>query len=264
MAIFLPIVLMKKKQLYVIDKIFHNAIYFCAIALVVMNIIAIMNFILFERLPALGYAGSLVRFGSFWDDPNGFGFFASFFTLYFFLERKYLLSSALFLCLLFTVSFSSYLVFLIGVMLLSFKKIIVMGLFLVGMLSFSFAAYIFSDQILALYELKSGSIDAHLAYSSTFSYLPLLNSPLPFDESWAKMLFFSYFPGSVFVFILVLISFFSYVLREGVNIYELFIILFSIGNFLIPYVYSFPVNLIFCVYLALYLRLKKRRGHYFE
>lgn len=42
---------------------------------IVYSAIQIASYLAVGRLPALGHAGSLVRFGGGWDDPNGFGIF---------------------------------------------------------------------------------------------------------------------------------------------------------------------------------------------
>jgi hypothetical protein len=67
LVLVLPV---KNIDLRTIDKYFKALFYFAVIS----DFIEVSLFLLFGRLPALGWGGTLsVRFGGFLDDPNGFG-----------------------------------------------------------------------------------------------------------------------------------------------------------------------------------------------
>lgn len=83
--------------------------YFIYVAIIV-EVYQLINYFAFGRLPALGYPNSLsVRFGSIWDDPNGFALIIPFLIPFviksnYGLVKKSLLVFALLITLLFTQS----------------------------------------------------------------------------------------------------------------------------------------------------------------
>ncbi len=75
---FIPIVMLLFANKINIEILFKSLKWFLYLALFV-NLIQVLLFFIFGRLPALAYEGSIsVRFGSIWDDPNGFSIFLSF------------------------------------------------------------------------------------------------------------------------------------------------------------------------------------------
>jgi len=253
LLVFFSVYFISKPKMMEFQNSLMKSFGYIAILLILMNIIVIINFLLYGRLPALAYAGSLVRFGSFWDDPNGFGMFSSFLFIFFLVQKKYFLSLLTLINIALTVSFSSYAVLAFGMILVSFKIKRVMFFTIFGLILFSFLAYTFYDFLMTIYQLKSGSIEAH-AFEVIFGLVPLINGSIMTSESWLITMTSSYFPGSL-LFIIVLVSFFfRFIYNRNINFYELYIILFSIGNLFIPYIYTFPNDIIFFIALAISLR----------
>ena len=88
-----------------------------------------------------------------------------------------------------------------------------------------------------------------------FTPLPLWNSPLQYHESWILSFFYNYFPFSLIVegllFVLAVKLFFA---REKTFL-GFYILIFIVGSFAIPFLYVFPLNFIFILFLYIHLRL---------
>lgn len=89
--ILFPLIFLSVDEKIEISKFYDNYFLPVSYAVIVTNAIVIFNFYIFGRLPALGYEGSLVRFGGLWDDPNGFGFFSNFLCFISLNKRKWLI-----------------------------------------------------------------------------------------------------------------------------------------------------------------------------
>jgi hypothetical protein len=240
---------------------FNRLLTIAAIVLFTSNAIAIGNYYLFGRLPALGYEGGLVRFGGFWDDPNGFGIVCVFFLYYFANKKRYILSAIAIVCLLFTASFTAYLLLVASITYWVFttytrynKKWLILGIAIVS--AVGAVLYSYWDMIWDLYELKSESINQHLEKKMIFNFLPLQNSPIQFSENWYESSFYNYFPFSIIIhlaFLLLLLSLFRNSVQRD---YKFFLFLFVISSFFFSMLYTFPLNFIFMVLLIDYLKPK--------
>ena len=199
----------------------ERCIYFMTYFITLSNLIVITSYFVFHRLPALAYDGGLVRFAGFLDDPNGVGMLCSFLSIYLFYNKKYLLF-----------------------FIISLKLILFGALF--GFFNIDYLYYI--------YEQKIGSINAHIEMD--FHILSGIYKPLVMHESWLLSCIFEYFPVSiVFIFILANITTcFFMSLKNGLDFISMYILMFVAGNLFIPYVYTFPNNFLFFIFLAVYFR----------
>jgi len=106
----IPVYIFKFKDIS-IEKLNRYIMFFIYLS-VISELIQVVLFVSFDRLPALAYKDSImVRFGSIWDDPNGFAFmliFSIVFIVYKKLKvpKKCMLVLLLFIMLLLTQSFT--------------------------------------------------------------------------------------------------------------------------------------------------------------
>lgn len=247
---------------FVIDDLVINwdkVIRLTAISLFLSNLAAMYNFVFTGRLPALGYEGGLVRFGGFWDDPNGYGFICVFFLFYFLIKRRYFLVFLTFVSILFTFSFTAYIMLCFSTVFWlheRFKSInykVILGIVLFIVLIIVVVLYNY-DYISDLMTSKSGSLDQHLSNSLVFNLYPLANTSIQFSETWYLSFFYNYFPVSVPALAgccyLLYRSF-----KKGVPVmvrFYLFIYLFYC--LFLPMYYVFPLNFIFIVLLIFSLK----------
>ena len=226
---------------------YRKIITWSAVILFLSNGIAVGNYYLTGRLPALGYEGGLVRFGGFWDDPNGFGIVCVFYFYYFITNKKYLLSLIALASIVLTFSFTAYFLLIasIGYWVFSNYRIINKKWAIIGAIIISSIIFIglyFFDLIMSLYEVKSESVTEHLTKNMVFSIIPLQNS------------FYNYFPVSILIhgaFLLLFISLFKTSDNKDLKFY---FFLFITSSFFFSMLYTFPLNLIFIFLLVDYLK----------
>lgn len=248
--IMLPILFLDKCSLFLFKKSFEEIIDFIMIYFILTNIYVIFNFLVFNRLPAQAYPGTLmIRFAGLWDMPNAFGFFNSF-LLYISLLKKYRIRSIfLFINVILTLSFSSIFVLLLVFSIYLYRKrrllfaIIFISPFIVLLLIYYF------DFLYNIFKLKEGSIMVHLQYFETYPFLSILNGYIAFNESFIQSFLYNYFPFSMFLLIIFLYIGFSNI----DSIYGIYIILFVFANIIIPQIYIFPVNVFFVIFLYILL-----------
>lgn len=237
--------------------------------LVIFNFIVIFNFFVFGRLPALAYSNSLlVRFGSFWDDPNGFGMVCVFLFFIHFQRREHLLSFCLLICIVLTISFSAYLLLTIGFLYWLFDTIYRLRISwlivcTVGFSLLSSLIAIYWPFFFQFYKLKSGSIAAHSTFSHTLTFSSLLNEDLIFHETWFYSFLINYSPFSILAVLVILFWLIMHFLGQQKDFYSFYIFIFLVGCFFLPFFYTFPLNFFFALFLILYLkgiRLEFRRG----
>lgn len=230
-----------------------------ALILYFFNAIAVFNFLVYKRLPALGYNGGLVRFGSFWDDPNSYGFFCVFFSIYFFDRKQKLLFLFSIINLLLTFSFSAYLLFILSILYcsnLSFMKIKKKwaNLIVFVILFFITIFYFYYDLIISLYSEKKYSIDEHLHSNLVFNFFPFQNSFFQFSENWYRSFFFNYFPISIIILFLIFYLFIKLFVSQFNFYKKYFLILSFCSFFFIPFLYSFPLNFLFLFLLIDFIK----------
>ena len=170
LAALVLVIPLKSTDLQALDK-YLKAVFFFA---VISDVIEVSLFLLFGRLPALGWRGSLsVRFGGFLDDPNGFAailYLLMGWVFYRFSgKRRFFMEFALVICLLLTQSltaigfFGALLLVVMGWGLIK-KPLFMFWIFvgcavLVGLLEATHALEI----IFVMIAMKSGSASDHLS-----------------------------------------------------------------------------------------------------
>lgn len=254
---------------------------------IVFEIYQLINYMAFDRLPALGYYNSYtVRFGSIWDDPNSFALLIPFMIAFISTGtygrfQKIILISLLLIMLLLTQSltglFSVIVSFPIGIIILFLfdnrkkylKSLLNVSLFY-GFIVF--LLWVFMDQLNILKTLfteKQTSINSHLSgfdYLSSVgvrAYLGFNLSPLgKYAESGYVNLMLNF--GIVFLIIYILIGLFT-IIRLAIfikNNYEktnihlfyavfYFVLSFYIGMINLPIDTVFPLNLLLAVCIVL-------------
>lgn len=162
-------------------KIINRCIEIFIYLAIIVEVYQLINYFLFGRLPALGYPNSIsVRFGSIWDDPNGFALIIPF-LIPFVIKSKFgfVKKSLLVLSLLATLVFAQSItgVFtlvcssMIGLLVLylydnrlrwlQYSAHIVFGLFMLLLIyQFAVAPSTFWKEYM---ELKQGSFEGHAA-----------------------------------------------------------------------------------------------------
>jgi hypothetical protein len=170
LAALVLVIPLKGIDLQALDK-YLKAIFFFA---VISDVIEVSLFLLFGRLPALGWSGSLsVRFGGFLDDPNGFAailYLLMGWVFYRFSGKvRFFMEFALVICLLLTQSltaigfFGALLVVVLGWRVVK-KPLFIFWIFagcavVVGLLEVTHALEI----IFLLIAMKAGSANDHLS-----------------------------------------------------------------------------------------------------
>lgn len=167
-------------------KYFRILIVFGCTYHIIYSAIQVAAFVLYRRLPALGYPGGLVRFGGGWDDPNGFGAYLVLPILFllsdaFFSKKiRFLLTPALFALLALTVSLSAAAA-MIGALLCYtvLKRKWVLLIITASLLATLLSIPLVHELLLFAYQHKKQSMDAHLDTMSLTGYL-LHATPLEF------------------------------------------------------------------------------------
>lgn len=238
---------------------YHKLITWSAIILYISNGIAVGNYYLNGRLPALGYEGGLVRFGGFWDDPNAFGIICVFYFYYFINRKKYLLTLSAVACILLTFSFTAYFLLIASIGYWVFKtyrviskKWLITGVVIVLLIS-AVGLYFF-EPLMALYEIKSESVNEHLTQNLIFNFVPLQNSSLQFSENWYESSFYNYFPVSILIHAGFLVLFISLFKNSSNKDLKFYFFLFVTSTFFFSMLYTFPLNFIFIFLLTDYLK----------
>ena len=232
----------------------ERCIYFITYFIPLSNFIVITSYYVFNRLPALAYNGGLIRFAGFLDDPNGVGMLCSFLSIYLFYNKKYLLFFIITLNLLLTISFSSYIIFFVFIIVISISNNSFKLLLLILILFGALFGFLNIGYLYYIYEQKSGSINAHMGIN--LYILSNIYRPLVMHESWLLSCIFEYFPISIiFIFILANVATRFFIsLKNGLDFISMYIVMFATGNLFIPYVYTFPNNFLFFIFLAVYFR----------
>ncbi|MFQ1933233.1 hypothetical protein ACK350_07150 [Aeromonas veronii] len=266
----------EKDKLNSILKHFHSLFLISFFVLFVVNCIQVVLFISLGRLPALAWKGSLsVRFGSIFDDPNGFAIILSLFSfLYFGLKRfitKFIFVLMFLFCLLSTQSLTGVASVFISFMVVLFYRgfvlrerssfnsfVLLSFLMLTSTVVVGVWFYSYVENFLLI---KSGSIAEH-AKSTLFMdgmtfYDYFIGEPLgPVAESTYLNMLANF--GLFFLFLYVLMI--LYVIRQGLkslaqagsmiekNIYSslvCFVLCVSLSGVNLPMMSVFPVNYLF-------------------
>ena len=250
-----------QKIVYEIDKLLIIA----AWILIFSNLYIYINYILFDRLPAHAYVGTLVRFGGLWDDPNGFSFFCVF--LFFILWRKknFITCFGLLINIVFAFSFASYLLFIFSFFYwviidrFKIKGIHVLAIIFIITIIILFFLFVITPENIyyfkGIYEAKKGSIEVHKKLLNlNFYFIPLTNEGVQFSETWMLSFFFNYFPISPIAIFGLFHLLFKQIFTRDKSYIIYYITIFIIGMFFLPLLYVFPINFIFILLLILYIK----------
>jgi hypothetical protein len=198
-----------------------------------------------------------------WDDPNGFGFFcAAIFPFAYDLGDKKLILG-LILSIVITMSLSYYLAFFFILFLLLFRRKGFVDLSLLRFIFVFFAIVIFFsiiywDEILLLYEFKSGSIDEHADLTKAkIGILDIFERQMFFHETWYLSFFINLFPISLLILFGLFFYFVNNLFVLPKNIFQYYILAFLVGNLFIPLFIVYPLNLIFFLFVAVELKTKE-------
>lgn len=271
---------------HVNGKIISNIIHFFLYLSIVFDAFQVIMYKFFDRLPALAYENSInVRFGSLWDDPNGFALMLGFLLPFYWTSKhtkkaKYLVGALIIIMLLLTQSLTG-LASVVGsiilgsaMILISQKKIrklstLLMAIFgVAGIGYYLFTRYIFNmDWVQLFLAEKQDSISLHLNYASqvTISDVLTLVSLEPvgkFSESGFINIIINF--GSLFLIIYIISGLIALgrllkTIRDHndaryISIYYgafFFMIAFFIGMTNIPYDAVYPINLIYVICLII-------------
>lgn len=248
-----PLLFLSKYSLNILFKVYVNILLYFALFLIISNIIVILNYLIFDRLPAQAYAGTLmIRFAGLYDMPNGFGMLNVFLFYYFIFKGNKTISFFLFINIIFTLSGSTLLVFFIIGFIYNIHKIKFFTMFMISIPIIFSIGYYYQDILLTLYKLKLGSWQAHFDMLKDLVFFPILHGGLIFNESFVVSFFLNYFPVSIFIILLIIYI----AIRNKNNIFGLYIIVFFIASMFISQIYIFPNNILFIINLIFLLRKK--------
>ena len=254
---------------------------------ILYSFIQILMYLIFDRLPALAYAGALVRFGGAWDDPNAF-------ALYLILPIGYLICrilqddlskigyvkhyALLIICLLLeilTFSFSGYLCLalaMIFIIVRYYKSNLLWINVFVAVLILSVAGLLIYDKIFNLIIEKSESLGEHLEQMLLKVTADNFVLGLFFGDSVYNTMesyYAAIFSGYGILYFLLVICLEIYLFYISYTVYKknhdnilyflayVFINIFNICQFALPYALIFPVNYIY--WLLIFFVLKEYR-----
>lgn len=250
-----------------------------------VNFLQVILFFKFGRLPALAYPGSiLVRFGSLWDDPNGFSIMLAFLIPFTWILYKgkliLLLTITLFLCLLATQSLTgivSFIIAILGTQLLliiaTSKKKYYISFTIIMLVTMVISTIIFqiyhsNDAVGIFIEAKSGSIEAHrsgaIEMINTASVLNILGlSPIGIHSEfgWLNILynlglFYTLiYVGIIANAILTFLISFKQEKNTGKRAFQygamVFLLSFTFALFNLPLEAVFPINYLIAILLVI-------------
>lgn len=268
-----------------IQPVYRTITIFLVVSIII-EAVQILLFLSLDRLPALAYRNTIfVRFGSIWDDPNGFALMISFFIPWVvFIKRrlpvKLLLAFGLLLMLILTQSFTGlaavFVCLWVGIWLLAVVKTVPVRIpiyvtIAYGILFCLFFAIVVPSQIYQFFMIhKAQSIKDHL---SIFWYLKNiqvdrilgLNPAGMYGESGYINIMLNF--GILFLVIYLLIGIIAvrrllwmiryFYGKSGVGLFYgafFFLIAFYLGMLNLPLDTIFPLNLIqvICIMLPLF------------
>lgn len=223
--------------------------------MVLANAIVLGNYLLTGRLPALAYGGLTNRYGTFWDDPNAAGFLFAVFCVWFLWRQKYWLCLLALLNVLLAQSLTAFGVLVAGLIFIYLHRFVNYLAWLVVLLAVTALLVSLNlEAVIFLYEMKKGSIMAHLNFYFPASDLLPFSHPVLFHETWYYSFLWNYFPFSALVLAIIFFFFLKLLLAKQKDFTSLFLFSFFTGSLLLPYLYSFPLNVIFFIMLFLYLK----------
>jgi hypothetical protein len=252
--ILLPLVFLQINNKLFTQENLKNVINWFTWISILSNIIVIFNYFVFDILPFHSFRGTaLIRFGGFWDDPNGFSIINCFFLFNAFAQRNLKTAILLIINIILAISFTGYLLLftIIGYFMFRNPKMLILGilflLFLAGV------AYANIETIQSILELKKGSLEAHANTEFNFVLFPLLQ-PLIFHETWYLSFNINYAPFSYLATSIIFIQLIKFYFIDSFTIQKSFFIIFFIASFFLPVLYIFPLNFILLFFGILFMK----------
>lgn len=273
----IPIIFHTYKRTGVNGNALAKFISFCIYLAIIVNFIQVALAVTIGRMPALAYPRTIsIRFGSFLDDPNGFGILLALFigfSIYYYTGiRKIIILAALISSLLLTQSLTAIFVVPISALICfmmfikrEFKRF--MKLFIV--INFFLAALTvkYFDIIKFYWSIKQGSVVGHGQSVATFLSLNFLNllgvTPVNFLGESGYINMMGNF-GVFYVFVFFLLGIFAIIkifnLLTNCTVVTNKAILFGILFFLVavyiglinlPFENIFPINAIFYILIGI-------------
>lgn len=251
----------------------------------IYSLVQMFLYVVFDRLPALGYESSLVRFGGGWDDPNAFAVYLVipyvFAALDLFNRKekpvkkipKYLIIISIIFLEIMTFSFMGYFCFLVATIFIAvrfFRKN--QMFFLVCAALTLLTGLLLLDKIIDVFILKSESIAIHLSHlllsfggENKLVGFFFGNSEFVINENFYNMIMcnFGIIPLCLIFGLCVSFVYISYkVYKENPNndinyIMFIFITIISVCQIGLPYLNIFPINFIY--FLSVFWMLNKYR-----
>lgn len=256
---------------------------------IIYSALQLLLFYFTGRLPALGYAGGLVRFGGGWDDPNAFSIYLVLpisYILNLLLQNKYRIKQKFKLYLLFiicilldvlTFSFCGYACLFIALSCIFFKykkKVNVWIIAFLGIVSLIVLFLLMYDTFISIFTAKFGSLSIHINElkleignnDSVFGFI-FGNDKYEFSENYYKIVLFNYGIIHFIIDILLKLSFvyisYKNIIRNKKNIVLycafIFILIFTIGQLALPLAIIFPINYFYWIFA--FIELKEYREH---
>ena len=256
-----------------VDKTFEIFVYIA----IVYELIQVGLFFLTKRLPALAYDTGVitdVRFGSVWDDPNGFGIFLAFLIPYSYMKfkgiKKIIITLILIGMLGLTWSLTAFLavaaISVLGIIVSILKdtkrNIVIYIITIAAIIIGFFAALIKIDSIVTLFENKMGSITEHLESFrfndfTVYQFIGIIPKTIDFESGGVRLLYI----GGILHFIL----FYGLSITSLVRLRILarkssysrlylamfwFIIAFLVAGVNLPLMYNFAIYGIYCLFIG--------------
>jgi len=292
----IPIVMLLFANKMNIEILFKSLKWFLYLALFV-NMIQMSLFFIFARLPALAYENSIaVRFGSIWDDPNGFAIFLSFLipfgliatngfskikriVIILFLLISLIATQSLtgIVGVLMTLIFGNTLLLLLSnrTKYANFIIKIIFMLITIGFILYNVDyIYNFIEQFMLM---KQGSIEAHGKMFDVFEYLSFSvligvePTGILSESGWFNIIFnfgILYTITYLFLTIRAIIIYANIMLKRQNSNEELaiatgaffFLICVTISSFNLPIAIMFPINLLMVLFISIshFINLPKK------
>ena len=270
----IPKILYDRTNLIEITQRFIQVTFYLFIG---FQIFQFFNFIFFGSLPALGYGGLAVRFGSFFDDPNGFSILMPLFLfiplLYKSTLKKYIIFIIVLFCILVSQSgtgiistFFSFTIVLILTGLIKNRKVFkIFSLLSVSILAISILIlYQYFETLLLLLEMKKGSIysrsDGFSIISSITDLVIPVNSGKLTESGYinlisiAGILIYPYFIFNFYIMIILIRKVRNELRRDRKLFYVgvlMFFVSYSIAMLNIPVSIVYPLNALYFYFLGI-------------
>lgn len=250
------------------------------------SFLQILLYLTIGRLPALAYAGGLVRFGGGWDDPNAFGIYliiplcyAVYMIAHTDIRKKaikyyFVLAVSVILEVL-TFSFTAYLLFCIAAIVIFCKYIhhsTVRKIVALSCVILFLSIGIFFNKIANIIQFKHGSLAIHFqnlvpCVDESLFGLFFGSNEYRFFENYYNIILYNH--GLLYCICYVGLTVYFCVLGYRVQkknsnantfICFVFLLCYTIGQFALPYSIIFPINYIYWFFVFYIVRESRKKS----